>query len=118
VTTQELVERLRRRADNNDKRADATLHPISELLTRENADLRAAASRLSEMGAESKRLREALKPFADEWEYWKDDADIAEQGYLIVSDGDGTLSPANIPVAAFHAARAALEHQQKGEELK
>jgi len=69
-------------------------------------DLRAAAARLAELERENAALREALKPFGDEWQYWKDDADVAEQGYLIVSDGDGTLSPANIPVAAFQTAAA------------
>jgi hypothetical protein len=64
------------------------------------------ADRFSELERENARLREALKPFADEWQYWKDDADIAEQGDLIVSDGDGTLSPVNIPVAAFQTAAA------------
>jgi hypothetical protein len=67
---------------------------------------RAAAARLSELERENARLREALVPFGDEWQYWKDDADIAEQGYLIVGDGDGTLSPVNISVAAFERAAA------------
>jgi hypothetical protein len=63
---------------------------------------------------------DALEPFAGEYEYWV--TDIPEQ--LMLSDGNGTLSPADIKWgsivrarAAADKIRAALEHQQKGEGL-
>jgi hypothetical protein len=85
-------------------RDNSTVAMTDDEITAEWGLVRAA--RLDELERENARLREALKPFGNEWQYWKDDADIAEQGYLIVGDGDGTLSPANIPVAAFQTAAA------------
>jgi hypothetical protein len=100
-TTSELVERLKARLERVQHTGARGYHlPVDAKLDR------AAAIRLDELERENARLREALKPFGDEWQYWKDDADIAEQGYLIVGNGDGTLSPANIPIAAFQTAAA------------
>jgi hypothetical protein len=48
---------------------------------------------------------EALVPFAEEHEYWKNEPPEK----LMMSDGDGTLSPADIPWAAIQRARAALQ---------
>ena len=83
MTTQELVERLRVHIHKQ------IMHPDVR------GDLRVAAKRLSEMDAEIKRLREALRLIANR--------------------------PTNIPIdphGMAQFARAALEHQQqKGEGL-
>ena len=98
MTTQELVERLLRVHY-------ATLDWAEDFRRIGNADgetsekaraelLKAAASRLSEMEAENKRLRDALRLIANR--------------------------PTNIPIdphGMAQFARAALEHQQKGEKL-
>ena len=48
---------------------------------------------------------EALEPFAGEYEYWV--TDIPEQ--LMLSDGNGTLSPADIKWGSIVRARAAAD---------
>ena len=86
MTTQELVERLRAMValKNETPRIPALPRVLA---------IR-AADRLSEMDAEIKRLREALKPFAAQTRA----SSLAEEKMIL-------------------AARAALEHQQKGEGL-
>lgn len=85
MTTQELVDTCRRMAAAHDKNGEP----------RTAATLRAAASRLSEMEAENKRLREALKSI---------------ELHTSVSSHPHCRD-------ACADARAALEHQQKGEWL-
>lgn len=96
MTTQELVERLEEIAIMRDLTASFHSNPSLIREERETASktLRAAASRLSEMDAENKRLREALKPFAAQTRV----SSLTEEKMIL-------------------AARAALEHQQKGEGL-
>lgn len=104
MTTQELVERLRRTADLPDtSRIDPLLAKVMTAI----AELMAAsADRLSEMEAENKRLREAL-------------ADLTSWFTLPMISGKVWIIPAGKNGAddAVNAARAALEHQQKGETL-
>jgi len=63
-----------------------------------------AAGLLEALVAENARLREALKPFAAEYDYWVKDV----PAQLMLSDGEGTCSPADIPWEAIVRARAAL----------
>ena len=96
MTTQELVERLEEIAIKRDLTASFHSNPSLIREERETASktLRAAASRLSEMEAENKRLRDALRLIANR--------------------------PTNIPIdphGMAQFARAALEHQQKGDGL-
>ena len=92
MTTQELVERLTWKAEDqareaSEDRSDGFEYEAS--IHDKDADLlRAAASRLSEMDAENKRLREALKPFAAQTRA----SSLTEERMIL-------------------AARAALEHQ-------
>ena len=66
MTTQELVERLEEIAIKRDLTASFHSNPslINEERETASKTLRAAASRLSEMDAEIKRLREALREIA------------------------------------------------------
>lgn len=71
-----------------------------------------ARAALSAMPPRDELLREALnalEPFAAEYEYWV--TDIPEQ--LMLSDGNGTLSPADIKWDAIVRARAAAEALRK-----
>ena len=89
MTTQELVERLEEIAIKRD--LTAAVHSNPKLRDKEldaAKTLRTAASRLSEMEAENKRLREALKPFAAQTRA----SSLTEEKMIL-------------------AARAALEHQ-------
>ena len=102
MTTQELVERL-----NNWIEGEAAIDWPYPTLPADRAEvLRAAASRLSEMDAKNKRLREAL-------------ADLTSWFTLPMISGKVWIIPAGERGAddAVNAARAALEHQQKGEGL-
>lgn len=90
MTTQELVERLR----------EGLPYVVSATVWAESDALKAeAASRLSEMDAENKRLREALTNL------------MAHVGPAVLGNSD--FSPSWRKAA--REARAALEHQQKGE---
>lgn len=64
------------------------------------------------MAADNNRLREALKPFADEaehWESWADDNPLVE-GFR---KDDGSYYDGNITVGDLRNARAALKGGQK-----
>ena len=117
MTTQELVERLRA-----DAQECAALHQ-----TREAANLRAAASRIEEMDAENKRLKsevEFLHLRRGQLVIERDKArealaDLTSWFTLPMISGKVWIIPAGERGAddAVNAARAALEHQQKGEKL-
>ena len=122
MTTQELVERLEEIAIMRDLTASFHSNPSLIREERETASktLRAAASRLSEMDAENKRLREALKPFSYQHDKWSERFPDT-QGFAFMplsSPADGEfIFQADIMMGDFRNARAALEHQQhdKGE---
>lgn len=95
MTTQELVERLRS-YQAYCPQTDRSDHPICT----------EAADRLSEMDAENKRLREALGEIAKQVPA----KDMDEDYYEAADFEDGYDR-------CVFAARAALEHQQKGEGL-
>ena len=66
--------------------------------------VRQALERIQALESRERVLREALEPFAAEYEYWVKDVPPR----LMLSDGEGTLSPADIPWDAIVRARAAL----------
>ena len=96
MTTQELVKRLR----------EGLPYVVSATVWAESDALKAeAASRLSEMEGEIKRLREALQRIgACHYEYVEG---------VAVGEGPPVFSAEMMA----RIARAALEHQQKGEKL-
>ena len=122
MTTQELVERLQSWAvdfDGQSETVDGGLHRHIFQLRAQVA--RAAASRLSEMDAEIKRLREALQ-YVDDcfnaamFEGW---IDAKENGDVerIRDLWQRRISYAWSNTLNVLQDRAALEHQQKGEGL-
>ena len=104
TTTQELVERLR---EGLPYVVSATVWAESEALKAE------AASRLSEMDAEVKRLREALENIA---QTCTDEINArwppTMRGSVNTTKGSKIYPLLDMP---RRLARAALEHQQKGE---
>ena len=101
MTTQELVERLRNLAEDHEELALSARTDQARNLRANRAEvLRTAASRLSEMEGENKRLREAL-------------ADLTSWFTLPMISGKVWIIPAGKNGAddAVNAARAALEHQ-------
>ena len=116
MTTQELVERLTWKAEDqareaSEDRSDGFEYEAS--IHDKDADLlRAAASRLSEVDAENKRLRDALDEVARPMFHMRKRAEASGQR---LSDMAYNIAHSLDHVQAI--ARAALEHQQKGEGL-
>ena len=104
----DLLKRLLDYADiADDRRAGAEYNRMSFMAQEEAqtaADLRACVARIEALESRQRVLREALEPFAAEYEYWV--KDVPER--LMLSDGEGTLSPADIPWDAIVRARRAL----------
>ena len=94
----ELIERLRRVSD-----CDAPAWAYDEIGDAADA-LAALVVERGALAAEVARMREALEPFAAEYDYWCKDVPPR----LMLSDGEGTLSPADISWDAIVRARAAL----------
>ena len=115
MNTHELIEALRAQADFIDADTYDECWEVKE--TPRGKMLRAAASRLSEMDAENKRLREALKPFSYQHDKWSERFPDT-QGFAFMplsSPADGEfIFQADIMMGDFRNARAALEHD-KGE---
>ena len=109
MNTHELIEALRAQADFIDADTYDECWEVKE--TPRGKMLRAAASRLSEMDAENKRLREALDEVARPMFHMRKRAEASGQR---LSDMAYNIAHSLNHVQAI--ARAALEHD-KGEKL-